>query len=122
MIPQSHGVHFTGLFPYAKLRKTARGWHGFVSDNWRVFMVEDKFPEDPLYKYVILEGPSKQGGLYERYRMREAFKEDGEPFLMGLGGKGFVIALPQEIGLWGDWCLYHCLSIPFKVKPHWGIN
>lgn len=106
------------MLPYARLRKTARGWHGFASDNWRVFLVEDRMPEDPIYKFAIMEGPTEAGArLSERYRMREAVRDDdGMKFLVGLSGKGFILALPQVEGRWGDYELYYSLMIPFRVR------
>ncbi len=118
MIPLEHGRHMVGLMPYARLRASARGWHGFVGELWRCFMVEHRDPEDPYkHAYKLLEGPSDGKGLFERYRLREIVNADtGEVALIALTGTGFLLGLKQLPGLWGDWCLDHCLVLPFKWR------
>lgn len=118
MIPIKHGEPFIGLMPYTRLMQSERGWHGFLGENWRAYMIEHRDPEDPFrHAYKILEGPRENGKLYERFRLREIINQDtGEVALVGLTGTGFLIGLKQVPGLRGDWCLYHCMLIPFKWR------
>lgn len=117
MIPLKHGTHFLGLLPYARLSRSPKGWYGSAG-QWKAFMQErQKDEDDPITTHVLYESPGYGKGLFERYRMRLVISEEtGDFCLIGLTGNGFLLGVRQVPGLWGDWCLYQCLVIPFRYR------
>lgn len=123
MIPLSHGSPHFGLLPYCKLRETPKSngrrvsFHGFPTEGWRCLLLFKPRDEKDQEPYLVLEGKDKN--LNEKMRMGIRYREDtGEPFLLGHFAHGFMVALRQEKGQWGDVVLYHCLLLPWQ----WRIN